>query len=202
MFWDKAARYYDLFEKIYNGKVYKKLGSTAAKAIEKTDAVLECACGTGAISYAVAQQCAFLTATDFSPQMLKRAQKRCKKLGNVKFEHADIMHLAYEDEAFDKVVAGNVIHLLDDPIGALNELGRVCKAGGKLIILTYVNLQKNGKAGFFVNAIDKAGANMKRQFTYESYQKFFVNAGYKNVEFGVIEGKMPCAVAIITNDKK
>ena len=200
MFWDRIAKFYDLFEKVYNGKVYKKLGCEVATNIEPTDVVLECACGTGAISRAVAQKCEKLTATDFSPKMLKRAKKKCKKLINVEFAQADIMKLRYDDGAFDKVIAGNVIHLLDDPIGALKELYRVCRVGGKLIIPTYVNMEKKGKTGFLVKAIDKAGANMKRQFTYESYREFFIGAGYENAAFDIINGKMPCAIAIVTKE--
>ena len=200
MFWNRIARFYDLFETIYNGKVYKNLGGAVAKEIQATDCVLECACGTGMITRAVAVKCHALTATDYANSMLKRAKKKCKKLSNVEFAWADIMHLEYADNTFDKVVAGNVIHLLDDPQTALNELERVCRVGGKLIIPTYVNMEKKGKTNFFVRAIDKAGASFKRQFTYESYQEFFAESGYTNIAFELVEGKMPCALAIITKE--
>ena len=198
MFWDKIAKVYDLFEKTYNGKVYKNLGSTVAEWVGPTDVVLECACGTGAISRAVAQKCQRLIATDASSGMLKIAKKKCKKFPNAEFALADVMRLDYEDAAFDKVVAGNVIHLLEEPYAALNELERVCRVGGQMIIPTYVNMEKKGKTNFFVRAIDRAGAGFKRQFTYETYRQFFSEAGYTDVQFQLIEGKMPCAVAIIT----
>ena len=198
MFWDRIARFYDLFEKIYNGKVYKRLGVEVAKSIQSTDSVLECACGTGMISKAVAEKCKSLIATDYSAKMLKRTKKKCRKLNNVAFAQADIMRLNYADESFDKVIAGNVIHLLKEPEQALKELERVCRVGGKLIIPTYVNMEKNGKPNFFVRAIDKAGADFKRQFSYREYQDFFESAGYCKVNFELIDGRMPCAIAIIT----
>ena len=198
MFWDKIAKFYDLFETVYNGKVYKNLGRTVAESVEPTDAVLECACGTGAISKAIAEKCQRLLATDVSSRMLKAAKKKCKKLPNAEFALADIMNLEYADDTFDKVVAGNVIHLLEEPYAALKELERVCRVGGKMIIPTYVNMEKKGKTNFFVRSIDKAGAGFKRQFTYETYQAVFSEAGYTNVEYRLIEGKMPCAVAVIT----
>ena len=77
MFWDKVASVYDFFENVYNGKVYKGTGQKVAEVIEKGDEVLECACGTGAISVYIAPECARL------------------------------------------VVAGNVIHLLDNPADVL-----------------------------------------------------------------------------------
>ena len=43
------------------------------------------------------------------------------------------------DGQFDKVIAANVIHLLDEPFKALAELDRVCKPGGQIIIPTYIN---------------------------------------------------------------
>ncbi len=46
MFWDRISGLYDLFENIYNGKNYKALGVKVAGYIDKTDLVLECACGT------------------------------------------------------------------------------------------------------------------------------------------------------------
>ena len=200
MFWNRIARFYDLFETIYNGKVYKNLGREVAEEIKSSDCVLECACGTGMITKAVAEKCQSLIATDYANSMLKRAKKKCRKLSNVTFTCANIMHLEYADNTFDKVIAGNVIHLLDDPQAALSELERICRTGGKMIIPTYVNMEKKGRTNFFVRAIDKAGAKFKRQFTYESYREFFAKAGYTNVKFELVQGKMPCAIAVITKD--
>ena len=40
MFWDKVAGVYDLFENLYNKKVYRETGIQAAKMINKNDKVL------------------------------------------------------------------------------------------------------------------------------------------------------------------
>ena len=50
MFWNKISPVYDLFENVYNGKVYKGTGQKVADYLDKEDQVLECACGTGAIT--------------------------------------------------------------------------------------------------------------------------------------------------------
>lgn len=106
--------------------------------------------------------------------------------------------LRFRDNSFDKVVAGNVIHLLDDPQAAVRELVRVCRPGGKVIIPTYINMIKNGSTGLVVKMINAMGANFKRQFDLDSYKQFFADAGYTDVKFSVVDGKMPCAVAVIT----
>jgi len=120
-------------------------------------------------------------------------------MNNVKIRKADIMSLNFKDGEFDKVVAGNVIHLLDFPYEALTELIRVCKNGGKVIIPTYVNNENVGKTNLFVSLLKNLGADFKKQFDFKSYIEFFKTAGYiENVEYILIDGKMPCAIAIIT----
>lgn len=196
MYWDRVAKVYDLFEGIVNKKVYEGTGERVAQEIEPGDTVLECACGTGAISKYIAPKCKALTATDFSEKMLEVTRRKLKQYDNVTVERADITKLNYADNSFDKVVAGNVIHLMDEPYRVLDELMRVCKKGGELIIPTYMNVS-GGKRGFMVKILEKSGAGFKRQFNLGSYKEFFFAAGYEDVFFDVVEGKMPCAIAVI-----
>ncbi len=200
MFWDKVSSLYDLFENLYNKKVYQGTGKVVASEIESSDNVLECACGTGAISVHIAPKCASLIATDFSEGMLKQTEKKTRNYQNVAVKKADMTKLDFPNDHFDIVVAGNVIHLLDDPVAAVCELIRVCKPKGKVIIPTYINIY-NGKPSKLVKLFEKAGAHFKRQFDLDSYKDFFLNAGYNNAEYHVVEGKMPCAVAVIKKQK-
>ena len=202
MFWDRVAGVYDLFVNVINGKAHKALRQIVSGLIGPEDIVLECACGTGLLSTAIAEKCKELTATDFAPKMLKRAEKNCADYKNVQFRQANILSLDYPDNSFDKVVAGNVIHLLDEPMKALNELNRVCRPGGMLIIPTYMNKDQKGETSGFASVIGKAGADFKRQFTVQSYKQFFLDAGYKNVGIMLAEGRIPCAVAAMEKKDK
>ena len=201
MFWDKISPLYDLFENVYNHKVYAGTGKKVAEFIDATDEVLECACGTGAITVCIAEKCRRLIATDFATGMLKQAVRKCRKYRNVSFKRADITNLKCRDERFDKVVAGNVIHLLPDPQTALKELERVVKPGGKIIIPTYINMSKES-AGLAVKFIEFLGADFKKQFDIDSYKSFFEEMGYDNVEYHVVDGRMPCAIAVIKKSGK
>lgn len=196
-FWDIISGVYDVFERLYNRKCYDGTGARTAQEIESGDRVLECACGTGAISVHLAGRCRTLRATDYSVNMLRRAAKNCRSFGNIRFCRADICDLDCRDGYFDKVVAGNVIHLLDEPYMAVDELLRVCKKGGKVIIPTYLNVGKKSSE-LLIKIFNFAGANFTKQFTYDSYKKFFADGGYENVTFDLVEGRMPCALAIIT----
>ena len=196
-FWDLAAGVYDIFGYIINGRVNKEMCGYVASCIDKEDTVLECACGTGMITEAVAGKCDRMTATDYSVQMVRKTEARVRKYHNVEVETADITSLPFADESFDKVIAGNVIHLLDDPHKALKELYRVLKPQGNLIIPTYVNKKKSGKTSAFSAVVGKAGADFKREFSFDNYAAFFSEAGYTVIKEKNIDGAVPCAVVVI-----
>ncbi len=196
MFWDKVSGVYDLFENIYNKSVYQSTGESVAKYIKNTDRVLECACGTGAISIFIAPVCKELIVSDYSVGMLKQAKKKLKNYDNIDYRRVDITDIEAEDNSFDVVVAGNVIHLLPDPQRAMNELTRVCKDGGRLVIPTYINGDE-GTNKLAVKFLEKLGASFKCQFDAESYEKFFEDMGYENVTYEVVRGRMSCDIAVI-----
>ena len=196
MFWNRIAGLYDCFEELYNKRVYTNTGKVVAEFIRKTDDVLECACGTGAISVWIAGACKSLIATDLAQNMLCMAKKKCDGVPNVRFEKADITKLNYQDASFDKVVAGNVIHLLPEPQKAMAELVRVTKPGGQMIIPTYINKTKSSN-GAAIKLLELLGADFQRQFDLASYKAFFAGLGYQSVAYQVVDGRMPCAIAII-----
>ena len=143
MFWDNVAWVYDLFANGINRKANRALCEAVAQMIQSEDEALECACGTGLLSGVIATRCKSLIATDFSVNMLRRAERKYRNLPNIRFEPCDIMQLPYPDERFDVVIAANVIHLLDEPEKALQELSRVCRPGGRIILPTYMNRQNS-----------------------------------------------------------
>ena len=101
------------------------------------------------------------------------------------------------DGQFDVVIAANVIHLLDEPYKALAELDRVCRSGGTIIVPTYMNRSEQGKTSGFASTVGKAGADFKRQFTFDTYKQFIAAAGYDDVDYAYCPGRVPCAVAVI-----
>ena len=181
MFWDNVAWVYDLFANFINRKANRALCEAVAQMIQPEDEALECACGTGLLSGVIATRCKSLIATDFSVNMLRRAERKYRNLPNIRFEPCDIMQLPYPDERFDVVIAANVIHLLDEPEKALQELSRVCRPGGRIILPTYMNRSESGKMGGTSRAVKTAGADFKREFTPETCAGCFDKIGRAHV---------------------
>lgn len=196
MFWNTFSSIYDFVENAFNGKVNKGIVDYVANQIDSNDDVLECACGTGMFSVKIAPSCKSLIATDFADKMLHQARKKCKDFSNIIFANADITKLDYADESFDKVLAANVIHIVEDPKKAMNELWRVCKTGGKIIIPTYI-AHSTKSANFAMKFFYFLGAGFQQEFTYSSYQEFFKSMGYDVEQYYTAEGRMPCCAAII-----
>lgn len=194
--WDILSPLYDLFETAYNGKCYKGIADEIKLHVCENDVVLECACGTGLLTMPMAQICKELIATDYSDGMLKQTRKKVGKYVNTKIQKASILDLPFEDDKFDVVVAANVIHLVDDPAMALSELERVCKPGGKLVIPTYVNKESQSSM-VAAKLLSLLGVDFKRQFSLESYKAFFAKHNIPVKEYRIVEGRMPCAFAII-----
>ena len=197
MFWDRVAPLYDFFENTFNRGVYDGTGVAVAQLVGLEDEVLECACGTGAISTFLAPMCKKLVATDFSEGMLKQARKKLAKYRNVTVERADITKLHYADDSFDVVIAGNVIHLLPDPGAAMQELERVVRPGGTIVVPTYVK-RRPSKQGIIPKILLRLGVDFKEQFDVDSYQAFFEKLGYRNVTYILIDGRIPCVIASFT----
>lgn len=197
MFWDFVASFYDVATDVVNKKCNQQVSSLVASYIGTTDNVLECACGTGLLTKQIYPLCRSIIATDFSSSMLQQTKKKCEKATNLSIEKVDITVLPYPDDTFDTVVAGNVLHLLPDPMKAVKELCRVCKQGGKVILPTYVTHEKKGGATMWLAFLKMIGISFKKQFSYPSYKQFIESAGYANSEFILIKGTPSCAVAVV-----
>ncbi len=95
--------------------------------------ILDAGCGSGPLSEALSARGAAVTGFDASTAMVDLARRR---LGEDADLHvADLgAPLPFADAEFDDVVASLVLHYLEDWAGALAELRRVLKPGGRLMV--------------------------------------------------------------------
>jgi len=105
----------------------------------KNGAVLDCATGTGDLAIAFKKTLgkeSEVVGQDFCKEMLDFAPQKAKgKNLDIKFDLGDVMNLPYEDRSFDTVTIAYGIRNVEDPKIGLQEMWRVLKPNGKLLIL-------------------------------------------------------------------
>ena len=76
---------------------------------------------------------------DLAPDMLARAQDKILEHGwsHLKVIEMDAMNLEFPDDSFDYVMAFHVVTVVPDPIRMIQEAKRVCKPGGKIVIVNH-----------------------------------------------------------------
>jgi ubiquinone/menaquinone biosynthesis C-methylase UbiE len=118
--------------------------------------ILEVGVGTGK-SFPYYPSGAEMTAIDFSPGMLSRARAKAQKHGvKVRLLEMDIQHLEFEDNVFDTVAASVVFCSVPHPVHGLMEVKRVCKPGGKVVLLEHV-LSENPIAARLMDILNPIG---------------------------------------------
>jgi phosphatidylethanolamine/phosphatidyl-N-methylethanolamine N-methyltransferase len=140
-----VAKSYDRLAPVYDlvfGPVFRKGRAESIKVAERAAGpggrILEIGVGTG-ISLPFYSRDTRLVGADISEDMLEVARKRVEKLGlsNVEsIEVGDAENLQFEDESFDVAVAQYVISACPNPHRALDEIARVVKPGGEIVITT------------------------------------------------------------------
>lgn len=97
-------------------------------------AVLDIPCGGGVTLRDVPRNRSLrYVAADISPAMLERTGKEAARRGiQVELAEADVHDLAYDEGAFDLVLAFTSLHCFPEPEQAVKELVRVLKPGGRL----------------------------------------------------------------------
>lgn len=134
-----------------------------------------------------------VTGIDFSEKMLEKAKNKSKDKDHVTLMEMDAENMTFEDNTFDTVVTSCVFCSVPDPVKGLKEIRRVCKNGGKVIMLEHMRSNKPvvGKIMDRINFISLHiwGANINRQ-TLKNLQEAGFNkedTTYKNVWSDVVK---------------
>lgn len=97
--------------------------------------VLDAGCGDGALICALASRGAEATGVDPDPAMLAAARSRAAKEGvRIAFLDGRVERLPFPDASFDVVLAVTVLCFTPDAAGAVRELARVLRPGGRLAL--------------------------------------------------------------------
>ncbi len=144
----RSARFYDRFAKIYDlvfdGVLEPgRIESIRRMGVRAGDRVLEIGVGTG-LNLPLYENDARVVGIDLSAAMLSEAQERVVE-GEAPREtglaRMNALSLAFADDSFDLVYAPYVISVVSDARSAVAEMARVCRPGGRLVIVNHFGSQ-------------------------------------------------------------
>ncbi len=140
---DFVAKVYENLASVYDLVFGPTLHPGRIEAIRKMriqpgDSVLEVGVGTGINLSMYPSSCA-ITGVDLSAPMLNKAHERIlnKGLRNCRVMEMDAAQMAFPDESFDIVYAPYLISVVPDPVRVAQEMRRVCRRGGRIVILNH-----------------------------------------------------------------
>ena len=105
--------------------------------------LLDIGCGEGRLRKLLASRANRVIGVDIDPEArrLARAELLLAGLPNCSLRQGDMYALPFEDSAFDTVILDDVLADSDRPAAALQEAGRLLRAGGRLLLLASVRTQ-------------------------------------------------------------
>jgi len=134
--YEKLASVYDFFfgPTLHPGR----LTAIQRMGIKRGDRILEVGVGTG-INGALYPQSCHVTGIDLSDSMLEKARERVARLGvrHVRLLQMDAAALKFPENSFDIVYAPYLISVVPDPVQVACEMYRVCRRGGRIILLNH-----------------------------------------------------------------
>jgi ubiquinone/menaquinone biosynthesis C-methylase UbiE len=168
--YDRIAGMYDLMEMPMEGMFAKWRRKLLKDASGK---ILEVGIGTGKNipHYSGSVE---LTGIDFSEKMIQKARNKNNRPAKTQLLVMDAQNMEFEDNSFDTVVTSCVFCSVPGPIQGLKEIRRVCKSGGKILMLEHVRSHKK-VIGSLMDAfnfipVNVYGANINRE-TFQNLLK-------------------------------
>ncbi len=141
----KVKNQYDQFAEIYDHRWSSYVSNTLnflldylqrSKQILGNEHILDIACGTGELERRLLNLHPDLNVigVDISKKMLDMARL---KLPNLEFVKASASSLPFPDQNFDIVVTVSAFHYFEQPLDTLEEIRRILKPQGKLVIMDW-----------------------------------------------------------------
>jgi demethylmenaquinone methyltransferase/2-methoxy-6-polyprenyl-1,4-benzoquinol methylase len=208
-----VAGRYDLMNDLMSGGLHRwwKREMIGELGLQAGGRLLDLAGGTGDIAFRVRNDVEDpeITICDINPAMLGEGRKRAWNrgaIGGLEWICADAESLPFEDSSFDACTIAFGLRNVTRPNGALAEIGRVLRPGGRFLCLEFSPRVTPGLAGLYdafsdrvIPALGQAVAGDRDAYTYlvESIRRFpdpdtlaemITTAGFGGVRYRAMTG--------------
>jgi len=128
--------------------------------------------GTGFMSQGLASLVMQVHLVEVSQEMLAVAQSNLKEYDNIVFHLADGLSIPLPDESMDAVFANMYMHHTPEPLSAIQEMSRILRPGGRLVITDLDSHQSEWMRDEM--------ADIRLGFTHPQMREWFQAAGLVN----------------------
>lgn len=180
LYFDNVADQWDNMRKSFFGNIVREKAFEAAK-LETNKIAADVGAGTGFICEGLLEKgLKKVIAVDHSNEMIGEMKKKFSEFNNIEYVCAEGNHIPVDNSTFDYVFANMYLHHSDSPQEAINEMTRILKTGGKLVI---TDLDKHDFEFLRVEQFDKWLG-----FDRDDIKNLFEKAGLNNVNVDCVGG--------------
>lgn len=196
----EAAEAYDAME---HGEVDNAFVERVIALGANAGHFLDVGTGPAQIPILLAQHCPdiHITAIDLSGEMLKLAKRHVTDTGltdRITLEHVDAKALPYPDNTFDGLISNSIVHHIHDSMRALQEMGRVVKPNGVVLIRDLIRPETPADAQAFVYKYAAKDTPYQQKLYYDSFLASFT---ISEVNEMLTQMDMPGAVVVQSTDR-
>ncbi len=174
-----------------------------AAEIQQGQHLLDVACGTGILTRVIAERVGAegsVSGVDINPGMIAVANRIAPE---IEWREGDVEALPYEDDSFDVVFCQFGLMLFSSPKNALQEMQRVLKPGGRLLVSVFGALEDlpayAAIADVYEQVVNQSVADALRMpFSMgdtDALTSVFTSAGIHSAEMN-LEERMACFASV------
>ena len=164
-------------------KEYVDLARRISKEIPQGSAVLEVAPGPGYFCIELAKLGSYaITGMDLSRTFVKMAAEKAEQAGvRVEFKEGSASNMPFPKNSFDFLLCRAAFKNFADPVGALREMCRVLRPGGRAVL---IDLSRDARPDDVSRAVDEMGlTTVNRLLTKMAFRTMLIRSAYTRAEF-------------------
>jgi ubiquinone/menaquinone biosynthesis C-methylase UbiE len=194
-----VARWYDKTTR-RSMPEYERLADRFEEMLPDGVDILEVAPGPGFLSIGLAKRGRRVTGLDISRTFVAIARKNAEEASvEVDFQQGNASQMPFADSSFDFLVCRAAFKNFSDPVGALAEMQRVLKPGGKGVI---IDLRRDASMTTISNYVDSQGGNIWNGLLVKLIFRFMlIRRAYTISEFRQMLAQVPFERTWIEEDQ-